>query len=600
MSELPNDPDGNQNNQDLPYRENLVDKLNLADEDDALILAEESNESVPPSLIADLADQSPFISPFINPSPKTWKVLIADDEKEIHEVTQLALQGFTFQGKPLTFLSAYSGQEAKEIFTTHPDISLIFLDVVMEKNDAGLEVAKYIRETLKNKLVRIILRTGQPGEAPEELIIVNYDINDYKLKTELTQRKLFTTLVAGLRNYYDLMSLEINKRFSKQVLESIPVGVAVHNVDGSMHYANQRAIQLLGKSVIPNASPEELGEAYHLCLAGTQERYPSNRLPSVLALQGRTTSIDDIEIHQSTKIIPVEAWCSPVYDEHQHLIQAIVAFQDITERKQAEIDKIRFIQEQEAKNAALRYSQEIESKNTELMRLNQEKNEFLGIVAHDLKNPLSAILGLAEMIAEDIEDLSKAEIITFANDINLGAKQMFDLIVNLLDVNKIESDQFNISLQPVDLYPFVQQLLVGYQERAATKKIKLHYQEPVMSYLAFLDYNLGRQVLDNLISNAIKYSPPEKNVYVRLVQTGQKVRCEIQDEGPGLSEKDQEKLFGKFARLTAQPTGGEHSTGLGLFIVKKLVTAMKGQVWCESELGKGATFGVEFSKAFDH
>ena len=113
-------------------------------------------------------------------------------------------------------------------------------------------------------------------------------------------------------------------------------------------------------------------------------------------------------------------------------------------------------------------------------------------------------------------------------------------------------------------------------------------------YLAMIDPNITRQVLDNLISNAIKYSPPGKPVSVRLLQTESAVRCEIQDEGPGLSDTDQQKLFGKFARLTAQPTGGEHSTGLGLFIVKKLVTAMNGKVWCESELGKGATFVVEF------
>jgi signal transduction histidine kinase len=105
------------------------------------------------------------------------------------------------------------------------------------------------------------------------------------------------------------------------------------------------------------------------------------------------------------------------------------------------------------------------------------------------------------------------------------------------------------------------------------------------------------QVLDNLISNAIKYSPPMTHIDIRLVQMAETVRCEIQDEGPGLSEKDQQKLFGKFARLTTQPTGGEHSTGLGLFIVKKLVTAMNGKVWCESELGKGATFVVEFPKS---
>jgi signal transduction histidine kinase len=109
--------------------------------------------------------------------------------------------------------------------------------------------------------------------------------------------------------------------------------------------------------------------------------------------------------------------------------------------------------------------------------------------------------------------------------------------------------------------------------------------------------NTTHQVLDNLISNAVKYSPLGKNIMIRLLQNETYIRCEIQDEGPGLSEADKKKLFGKFNRLTARPTAGEHSTGLGLFIVKKLLEAMGGRVWCESELGHGATFIVEFPRS---
>jgi signal transduction histidine kinase len=102
------------------------------------------------------------------------------------------------------------------------------------------------------------------------------------------------------------------------------------------------------------------------------------------------------------------------------------------------------------------------------------------------------------------------------------------------------------------------------------------------------------QVLENLVSNAVKYSPPGKDIFVRLKKMPDAVRCEVQDEGPGLSAEDQKKLFGKFARLSAKPTGGEHATGLGLSIVKKMVEAMNGQVWCESEPGRGALFIVQF------
>jgi predicted ATPase/signal transduction histidine kinase len=241
-------------------------------------------------------------------------------------------------------------------------------------------------------------------------------------------------------------------------------------------------------------------------------------------------------------------------------------------------------------------TRQLAEQNERLVQLNQEKNEFLGIAAHDLKNPLSGILGLAQLIEESVDDLSTEELLDMAGDISTSAKQMFDLIVNLLDVNQIESGKFNINLQAIDLAFILQRIVTSYQDRAATKQIALHYQPPDFSAITQLDLNITRQILDNLVSNAIKYSPLGQNVYVRFIETEQTIRCEIQDEGPGLSEQDQQKLFGKFTRLSTKPTAGEHSTGLGLFIVKKLVAALNGNVWCESVLGEGATFIVEFAK----
>ncbi|MDR0380166.1 MAG: DUF3369 domain-containing protein [Candidatus Accumulibacter sp.] len=142
---------------------------------------------------------------------KPWKVMIVDDEPEVHTITRLALSGFIFRERGLEFLSAYSGKEAKTLMAEHPDTAMMLLDVVMESEDSGLEVARYIRETLGNGMTRIILRTGQPGQAPERQVILEYDINDYKTKTELTAQKLFTSVVAGLRAYADLEIIERNR-----------------------------------------------------------------------------------------------------------------------------------------------------------------------------------------------------------------------------------------------------------------------------------------------------------------------------------------------------------------------------------------------------
>ncbi|NOX33284.1 MAG: response regulator [Deltaproteobacteria bacterium] len=137
-----------------------------------------------------------------------FKLLIVDDEKEIHVMTKLVLSDYSYKGFTLEFYSAYSGKEAKKLIKDHPDAACILLDVVMEANDSGLEVARFIREDEKNKHLRIILRTGQPGKAPEKDIILNYDINDYKEKTELTTQKLFTTITTALRSYIHLIDLD--------------------------------------------------------------------------------------------------------------------------------------------------------------------------------------------------------------------------------------------------------------------------------------------------------------------------------------------------------------------------------------------------------
>ncbi len=149
-----------------------------------------------------------------------WKVLVVDDEAEIHNLTRLVLEGFSFEKRELELLNAYSGKQAMELVAAHPDISLILLDVVMEDYDSGLQVVRYIREELGNPFVRIVLRTGQPGQAPEHEVVANYDINDYKAKTELTAQKLFTTVTSALRAYRDLRLIERHSEGLERILEA--------------------------------------------------------------------------------------------------------------------------------------------------------------------------------------------------------------------------------------------------------------------------------------------------------------------------------------------------------------------------------------------
>ncbi len=164
--------------------------------------------TAPPALPAEPQDESE--------APMPWKVIIADDEKDVHWITRRVLRDYRYADRGLVFYSAYSGDEARLLLEEHPDTALILLDVVMETDDAGLQMVRYIREELKNRLVRIVLRTGQPGQAPERDIIASYDINDYKEKTELTADKLFSTVTASLRAYQLADSLNRSNRHLNQ------------------------------------------------------------------------------------------------------------------------------------------------------------------------------------------------------------------------------------------------------------------------------------------------------------------------------------------------------------------------------------------------
>lgn len=151
---------------------------------------------------------------------KTWRILLVDDEPDVHAATKLTLKNTLIEGRYLSFSHAYSSSEAKTLLQQNPDFAVALIDVVMEHDQAGLELVRYIRNELKNSMLRIILRTGQPGYAPEMHTISDYDINDYRTKTDLTQTRLFTSLTLAIRSYAQIQALEANRQGLEQILAS--------------------------------------------------------------------------------------------------------------------------------------------------------------------------------------------------------------------------------------------------------------------------------------------------------------------------------------------------------------------------------------------
>lgn len=218
-----------------------------------------------------------------------WKVMIIDDDEAVHSVTKLALRHFTFEGKKLQFISGYSGCEARELIMQHPDTALILLDVVMEDDESGLKVARHIREELNNLFVRIILRTGQPGQAPEEEVIIDYDINDYKEKTELTARKLFTTVVTALRAYRDIMTIDSNREGLEKIIEASASMFKIQSMTTFASGILKQLTAILGlnkNSLYCQASgfaaSKTGGEFRVLAATGDFERYISKKIDEIL------------------------------------------------------------------------------------------------------------------------------------------------------------------------------------------------------------------------------------------------------------------------------------------------------------------------------
>jgi signal transduction histidine kinase len=181
-----------------------------------------------------------------------------------------------------------------------------------------------------------------------------------------------------------------------------------------------------------------------------------------------------------------------------------------------------------------------------------------------------------------------------------SAKRMMALIKQLLNMNMIDEGKLNLSPETIEVNHIIARLIADAETLARPKNLTFHFAMPSEIYFIDADSNAYMQIIDNLLSNALKYSPLSKRIWVELsvmdFEDGQYVCCCVRDEGNGLTDEDKKRLFGKFARLSARPTGGEHSTGLGLSIVKKLVEAMDGKIWCESEHRKGAAFSVAFPR----
>jgi signal transduction histidine kinase/CheY-like chemotaxis protein len=548
-----------------------------------------------------------------------WKIAVIDDDPAVHEGTRFALSDFVLNGRRLEILSASSAAEGRELMRRHPDIAAVLLDVIMETDDAGLDLVDYIRNTLRNEAVRIILRTGQPGQAPERRIIVDYDINDYKAKTELTADKLFTTLTAALRSYQQLRRMVETRRGLEIIIDAASALYDFKSVQRLAEGVLTQTASLLncdccGMLVLRESGDDRVsvlaGTGIYGGLAGPVALQPELRQAVITAFHCRThqflpqRSVLYIKTGSGRELVALLECRKDLSETDRALIQIFgsrlaVAFDNVMLYEQLQDANARLEERMRQRTRELQQvNTRLSAQGMRLQRVNAFKNDVLGTVAHDLKNPLGVILGRAEMLSEMVEDGASSvdSIKAQIAHIRTAAQRVREFIESMIADAMADALDITIRPEPMDLVALLRDIVEANQPLAARKRQTITLTAPAALDLV-CDSDRVREAIDNVLSNAIKYSPIGGRIGVSTEPGDLGAVIRITDQGPGLSAEDVARLFGRFQRLSAKPTGGETSTGLGLSIVKRIIDLHGGTVAAEATGPSGTTFKITIPPA---
>lgn len=363
----------------------------------------------------------------------------------------------------------------------------------------------------------------------------------------------------------------------KQFFDALPLGVAVHALTGVIYYANPKAQKLLGKGIIPDAKKSELAEIYQLYITGTNEHYPVEKLPALRALKGENVFLDDLEIDRGNQRIPVEVLATPIFDEQGKIIYAIVAFQDITQRREAELERIHF-------------TEELSRKNEELQHLDELKDEFLANTSHELRTPLHGIIGLAESLVAGVTGELSSGTLSNLMMIIASGHRLSNLVNDILDFSQLKHKEIQLNFKAVDLYSLAEFVIKLSQPLISQKSLILSHQIPQDLPMVKADENRLQQILYNLVGNGIKFTEVGKITITAKLNNLTEIAVTVSDTGMGISQENLERLFTPFEQLEGSTSRQYSGTGLGLAITKQLVQLHGGQITVKSELGVGSHF----------
>src|SRR4029079_4133869 len=499
-------------------------------------------------LIDDPGDEPPEQGP-------RWKIAVIDDEPAVHDGTRFALHDYRLNGQGLEILSAYSAAEGRELMRNHPDVAVVLLDVIMESDTAGLGLVEFIRKELKNETVRIILRTGQPGQAPERRVIVDYDINDYKAKTELTADKLFTALTAALRSYQQLQRMVETRRgleiiidaastlFDLKSMQRLAEGVLTQiacllNADCAGILVLRETQKAETFSVLAGSGcysrfvgtdaseilDDELRQLVHEAFTRRQHEFSAHR--SVLyikTLSGREVVVvlQAARELSGTDRALVEIFCS----------RFSIAFDNMMLYEQLQRSNIR-LEERVAERThdLTTANRRLAAQWARLRQANTFKSEILGTVAHDLKNPLGVILGRTEILKEMVAGAGALNdgIAAQLSHIRDAANRLTEMVDDLVADAMADALDITVRREPINLATLVQEVAETNRPLAAKKGQNIAVRA-AGDQIALCDSDRGGEAIDNLVSNAIKYSPIGGPIDILVTQEDQNIVIQVAD-----------------------------------------------------------------------
>ena len=507
----------------------------------------------------------------------TWKMLVVDDEEDVHIITDLALENVVFEGKRVNLVYARSAAEGRQIMAKEQDIAVVLLDVVMETRSAGLDLAKFIRQDLKNSLARIVFRTGQPGEAPERKVVVEYDIDDYKTKVELTSDKLFTLVYSCLRTYKALKNLDgYNKTLAQKVKERTEEVRALLNAPTDI-------IAMIGADgLILDAN-----EAFACRFQKRIDQLVGINTWDLLPLDTETTNFRKARIEEVVRTgkhlrfedelqgIWFDNCFYPVFDMNGKVAKVAIVARDITERKIMEEDLRKSKKQAESANLV--------------------KARFFANMHHEIRTPLNSIIGFSEILLHKIQSTAlPKEFSQFLENIHSSGKDLTFLLNDILEISRIEAEKVDIVEKDFDLMNLIKDISLSYESQAHKKGLMYHWDaDPRLPVYVRSDRVKLIQILNNLIGNAIKFTPAGKGVKLKVLKgVGDEIIFMVSDEGIGIPEDKKELLFKPFEQFDASTTRRYGGLGLGLAIVKKLVELLDGEITLTSRENMGAVAKV--------